>query len=566
MKKPNARALQRFWMLAKLYWLGEQKWRSLLWLGGITGLLIVGTLMLLRINATQGSWTNALDDRNPEAFWSGITQYFLLILAYIPLVAGRTYLISWLGLKWRTWMTDRFVGRYLEDRSYYKLTSNAAIDNPDQRISQDISGFTYDALIFLVVIINSIFQIAGFSLQLWAISRILVLVLVAYTCLGTTLAVGVFGRKLVHLNAEQLKREANFRFGLVRVRENAEAIAFYRGEGQEKGHLQIFFNEVVNNFKHLIVWRDVGFGTFQNSYTWITYAVPVVALAPGVFGGDYGVGEIIQARSAFLQIFFALNIVVSRFETLTQFAAGIDRVYDLAQAMDESKAEPQEQLEKRRIDIVESNRIAIEHLTLQTPNYQRTLLGDLSLSLPEHNGLLVMGASGAGKSSLLRAIAGLWTSGTGRIERPPLADVLFIPQRPYMTLGTLREQLVYPQAADDFSDERLQAALDRVNLSNLAEQYGGFDTERNWSEVLSLGEQQRVAFARVLLQKSKFAILDESTSALDIPNERCLYEHLQASDVTYISVGHRSSLREYHQLVLEVFENEPWQLHRAKSH
>lgn len=566
MKKPNARALKRFWMLAKLYWFEERQWQRLLWLGAVTVLLIVGTVMLVRLNAVRGGWTNALDDRDAEAFWAGILQYVLIIVAYVPLVAGQTYLISLLGLKWRTWMTERFVGRYLDNRAYYKLTSKPDIDNPDQRISQDIKGFTYDALIFLLVIINSVFQLVGFGGQLWGISRVLVLVLVIYTIFGTFLATGVFGRVLVRLNAEQLRREADFRFGLVRIRENAEAIAFYQGEGKEEGHLKLFFNEIVENFKRLIVWRDVGFGTFDNGYEWITYAVPVMVLAPSVFAGDYGVGEVVQAQSAFLRIFFALNLIIRRFESLTEFAAGIDRVYDLAQAMDDDGRERGgDPGEVRRIDTVEGERIAIEHLTLQTPNYQRTLLTDLSFTLPARTGLLVMGASGAGKSSLLRAIAGLWTAGTGRIERPPLSEVLFVPQRPYMTLGTLREQLLYPDTEANYADARLQAVLEQVNLPNLVEQYGGFEAVRNWSEVLSLGEQQRLAFARVLLQQTRFAILDESTSALDVANEGRLYEHLQQAGVTYISVGHRPTLRQYHQHVLEVLEDESWHLQSGSN-
>ena len=564
MKKTNAQTLQRFWALAKLYWLEEQRWRGLVWLGSIALLLIVGTVLLVQLNAQQGAWTNALADTDRDAFQTGILYYFLIILAYIPLVAGRTYLISLLGLKWRTWMTVRFVDRYLGNRAYYNLVGNPNIDNPDQRIAQDIKGFTYDALIFLVVIVNSLFQIVGFGGQLWTISRWLVLVLLIYTIFGTILATGFFGRALVRLNAEQLKREANFRFGLVRIRENAEAIAFYRGEGQENGHLKIFFDEIVANFKHLIVWRDVGFGTFQNSYTWITYAVPVVVLAVGVFDGRYGVGEVRQAQTAFIQVFFALNLIINRFETLTEFAAGIDRVYDFAQTIDGYTQDRRAEGE-RQIDTVVDGQIAIERVTLQTPNYQRTLISDLSVTLPEQGSLLVMGASGAGKSSLLRAIAGLWTAGTGKIVRPPLEEILFVPQRPYMTLGTLREQLIYPNPQAELDDTELQAALERVNLPDLAARCGGLTATRNWSEELSLGEQQRLAFARILLDRPRVVILDESTSALDVANEERLYEHLQETGITYISVGHRPTLRQYHQLVLEVFENETWELHSSHN-
>jgi putative ATP-binding cassette transporter len=210
--------------------------------------------------------------------------------------------------------------------------------------------------------------------------------------------------------------------------------------------------------------------------------------------------------------------------------------------------------------MIAADRVAVEHLTLQTPNYQRTLIEDLSVELATGQGLLVMGPSGCGKSSLLRVIAGLWKSGKGAIVRPEADQILFLPQRPYMILGTLRDQLRYPQTHLEVEDSHLKQVLEQVNLADLDERFGGFDAEADWADVLSLGEQQRLTFARVLLNKPNYAILDEATSALDLDNEERLYQHLRAIGTTFLSVGHRSTLANYHQSVLELSQDKTWQV------
>ncbi|MGL4881089.1 MAG: ABC transporter ATP-binding protein/permease, partial [Waterburya sp.] len=390
---------------------------------------------------------------------------------------------------------------------------------------------------------NAIFQIIGYTALIWNIPprvtifelsspikifkfeltkiapSILIIFLLVYAGIGTLVTIGIFGRKLVEINYEQLRKEANFRFGLVRIRENSESIAFYRGERQESRNLRNFFREVFDNYNSLIFWQDLLLTLFTSAYENIPYILPAVVVAPSVLAGDTEVGKVREAQIAFAQFFMSINIIVSRFQFWTAFVAGIDRLYLLKEYLDNTvKKHYQVVQEEPRINTIQQDRLSLENVTLQTPNYQRTLIDGLSFNLPTGEGLLIMGASGCGKSSLLRAIAGLWDSGTGSIYRPELSEMLFLPQKPYMILGTLRSQLTYPNNDLQISDLDLYYALDVVNLPDLAERFGGFDIEKDWEEVLSLGEQQRLAFARIIISKPRYVILDEATSALDIKN------------------------------------------------
>ncbi|ACK73644.1 ABC transporter domain protein [Gloeothece citriformis PCC 7424] len=567
MKRFNLKFFKRFWAIARLYWWGEEKRGAIALLALLGVLLVFYTQLSVSLNTQQGDIFSALASKNEDRFWQTVTNFLLILIIYVPLFAGFNFCQEKLGLYWRRGLTNRFLNQYFSDRSYYDLShSNSNIDNPDQRISEDIRSFTGSSLNFFLLIIQSIFTIVAFSVVLWKISQLLVGFLIIYGLVGTLITTGVFGQTLIKINFDQLKKEADFRFGLVRIRENAESIAFYGGETRENNQLKQFFNRVFENYNRLIIWETLYLGMFQNIYEFVPYILPAVIVAPSVLSGEFEVGTVREAQGAFLRIFMSINIIISRFEQLTSFAAGVDRLYTFHEYLERTKTE--EKRDKKHhptIDTREAHGLAIEHLTLQTPNYQRILFEDLSVSLESGQGLLVMGASGCGKSSLLRAIAGLWKSGTGAIYRPKLNEILFLPQRPYMILGTLREQLLYPNVDVEFSDQKLQKVLEMVNLGNLAERFGGFDVQKDWSEVLSLGEQQRMAFARLLITRPQYAILDEATSALDINNEKNLYQHLRETKTTVISVGHRPSLSQYHQLILEFLEGNRWQLKRTDN-
>lgn len=555
-KKFNLDLLKNFWSIAQLYWFSEQKWRA----RGLLLLVIVllGTFTVFNLFLTnqRAEFISALSAQNPERFWRSIIGFFSTVVIAVPFVSSYSFFRQKLSVFWRRWMTHSFMKNYLSDRSFYQISYHPEIDNPDQRIAQDIKSFTDQSLRFLVIILNAIFQLFGFSALLWSISKPLVFFVVGYAIAGTVITTGVFGKALVGINFEQLKREANFRFGLIRIRENAESIAFYGGEEQELQQATNLFTDVFNNFNRLIKW-ELYLDIFRNSYDFITWALPSIIIGPRVLSGELEIGVITQAATAFSIILGSLTLIVNQLDRLTEFAAGINRLSTFSVAI---KSPPEVPEGESTIDTITNYRLGIEHLTLKTPNYQRTLVRDISLEIPSGNGLLIMGPSGSGKSSILRAIAGFWNSGTGAIYRPELNEILFLPQKPYMVLGSLRQQLLYPQTNLDISDIEIQEVLARVNLAKLAERFGGLDVVENWSQVLSVGEQQRVAFARLFLTKPNYVILDEATSALDVPTEEILYQQLQETSITFISVGHRPTLKNYHQQLLEITANESWKL------
>ncbi len=560
MNRLNLKVFQQFWTIAKSYWLGEEKWQARGLLLGVVLFLFAYTGLSVILNNKRGVLISALSAKDEPRFWQTVIIFIAVLVIYAPLLAGYRYLRDRLSLQWRRWLTTRFVDQYFDDRSYYHLnTSNLDIDNPDQRIAEDVRSFTQESLTFLLVVVESILSVIAFSGVLWGISKPLVIFLVLYALVGTLVTTLVFGKPLVRLNFEQLKKEADFRFSLVRIRENAEAIAFYRGEDQESNQVKHRFLEVFDNVKRLLIW-ELNLNVLTNAYEFIPFILPALVVAPAIFAGEMEIGKVTEAQGAFVRVFFSLNVVVARFQALTTFGAGINRLSTFAGFLERTEPTPESDSVAPTIQTLEADRLAIEHLTLETPNHQRTLIQDLSVEVPTGQGLLVMGASGCGKSSLLRTIAGLWDSGKGTIVRPPADQILFLPQRPYMVLGTLREQILYPNTAIEVEEERLEQILEWVNLADLAKRFGGFDSRQDWADILSLGEQQRLTFARLFLNKPGYAILDEATSALDADNEERLYQQLQAIGMTFLSVGHRSTLTNYHSLVLELSSDQSWKL------
>ena len=569
MDRFNFSVFQQFWTIAKSYWSSDEKWQARGLLLGVVLFLLAYTGLSVLLNNKRGVLISALSAQDEPRFWQTVIIFIGVLVVYAPLLAGYTYLRDRLSLQWRRWLTHRFVDRYFANRAYYNLqVFGTEIDNPDQRIAEDVRSFTQESLTFLLVLVESVLSVIAFSSVLWGISKPLVFFLVLYALVGTVVTTGVFGKPLVRLNFEQLKKEANFRFSLVRIRENAESIAFYRGEERESNQVSDRFQAVFDNVKRLLVW-ELNLNILTNAYEFIPFILPALVVAPAIFAGEMEVGKVSEAQGAFVRVFFSLNVVVARFQALTTFGAGINRLYTFAAFLEQSEAQADDRTDQKpKIQTITADRLAVQHLTLQTPNYQRTLVEDLTVELPTGSGLLVMGPSGCGKSSLLRAIAGLWNSGKGTIVCPEPKEILFLPQRPYMVLGTLRDQLLYPNTELEVDDDRLKQVLEQVNLGGLEERFDGFDTEQDWGDVLSLGEQQRLTFARLLLNKPRYVILDEATSALDLENEERLYQHLKALQgnsanergTTFLSVGHRATLANYHQSVLQLAMDQTWKI------
>lgn len=563
MKAIDRHLWQRFWAIASPYWRHEEKWKAWGLLALLVVLLLGQTRFAVLFNEQTGEFTSALAARDEERFWDSIRYCVVLLLVAVPIYAFYYYLRDRLGILWRRWLTDRFLERYFAQRHYYELNANLGIDNPDQRIAEDINTFTSRSLYFLCILIGSVLQLVAFSAVLWSVSRELVYFLVLYAIFGTVFTLAVFGKPLLSLNFMQLRREADFRFGLVRIRENAESIAFYRGEAQESRQVRKRFAAAFDNFNKLIR-RQLFLNLFQYTFSLLTIILPSAIIASRVLSGELEVGRAVQAAGAFAAVLSAISVIVENFESLSRFAAGIDRLSTFSRSLD---APPESHaLDHGLIESAEGPRLVLEQVTLLTPGGGRILVNDLSAAIEPGSGLMIVGASGSGKSSLLRAVAGLWYCGSGRIIRPAAEHILFLPQQPYMILGSLRSQLLYPNQDRPIRDAELLHLLERVNLADLAERFGGLDAERDWEKVLSIGEQQRLALARVLLTRPSYAVLDEATSALDLANEERLYAELASGDTTLISVSHHTTLLKFHKQVLELGGNGEWQLRPATGY
>jgi putative ATP-binding cassette transporter len=610
---------RRFVAIAGPYWRSEERWRAGVLIGLLAALLLGQTAFNLLFVGQSGELTSALAAHDAERFWSAIRVTLVLVIVAVPIWACYYYVRDSLGIRWRRWLTHRFVDDWLRDRAYYRLAADGGIDNPDQRIAEDVATFTQQSLYFGMVALGALIQLVAFVAMLWAISRPLVYFLVAYAVLGTVVTARVFGRPLIGLNFRQLRREADFRFGLVRIREHAEPIAFSRGEHDETDRARRRFDAVFTNFRHLIR-TQFALNLFQYAFSFLTLVLPSSIIASRVLSGELEVGSAVQAGGAFAAILAAMTVIVDHFEGLSRLSAGVDRLYGFAQRLErpdeapgstaapaagtafatatpatsstasstdsstasatasatDSSAGPDTTsggtdaataaIDRPRIETVPAPRLVLAGVSVDTPDGGRRLLRGLSVAVEPGCGLLIVGGSGGGKSSLLRAIGGLWTAGEGRIERPPPEQVVFLPQHPYMPLGTLRDQLLYPDRSRALPDAELAALLERVNLGALPARMGGPHAEHDWGRVLSIGEQQRLAFARVLLAQPRYAMLDEATSALDAANEAHLYGQLAQACITPVSVSHRPALLRFHHQVLELPGDGGWRLQPARGY
>jgi putative ATP-binding cassette transporter len=551
---------RQLWIISKAFFVSKRRQEAARFLAALLILaLCVGGVQLLMSYVARDFMT-AIAKKDAPAYWQSLWWYLGTFALAVPLGVYYRWTEERLALLWREWMAQHLIRRYFNNRAYYRLRDSASIDNPDQRISEDVRNFTLNSLAFLLIALNAVVTVAVFSGVLWAISGILVGVLLLYAVVGTGLSI-LIGRPLIGLNYRQYQKEADFRYGLVRVRDNAESIAFYRGERRERRDLMARLREAVLNMRSIVGWnRNLGF--FTTSYNYAALVLPVVIVAPLFMGGKVEFGVVTQSAGAFSQVLAAVSLIITQFERLSAYLAGVQRLGTLWDDLDEFDAEEDRAARKEAQGFDDDGHsVKLDKLTVRTPDGAKTLAIDLSFDLHSAQSLLIMGASGTGKSSVLRTIAGLWPCGAGGLERPPLHKLMFLPQRPYMVDGNLRDQLLYPYPDQGVGDERIREVVSKVNLADVLDRVDGdLDCVVDWTNVLSIGEQQRVAFARLFLRGPGFAFLDEATSALDEDNQAHLYGLLQESRIGFISVGHRATLMKYHQHILRLDHSGSWEI------
>ena len=546
------------------YWLSEDRWPAL----GLLLVVVSLTLGMVYLSVLLNRWNNdffsALQEKNAVAFRRQLVQVGWLVGAFIVLAVYQLYLNQMLEIRWRRWLTERYLRAWLTDRAYYRMQLVVGeTDNPDQRIAEDVQLLISHTLALFIGGLRAVVTLGTFVAILWGLSGRLtvpiggltlvlpgymVWVSILYAAGGTWLTDWI-GRPLVRLNFDRQRYEADFRFSLVRFRENTEGVALYRGEPDEFRGFRELFEAVVRNWWG-IMRRQKRLTTFTSGYSQGAWIVPSVVAAPRYFRGELGLGGLMQTVGAFNQVQDALSFFVVSYKEIADWCAVVERLAGFERALEGMRRAAAVGDGVRHVD-GDDTRLTVEDVDLHLPD-GRPLVTHVNLSLLRGDSVLLGGASGSGKSTLVRASAGIWPFGRGEIHASPRARVLFLPQRPYLPIGTLRSVVSYPMPSAGVDDATLREALEAVDLGALA---GRLDEAGHWALQLSPGEQQRIAFARALVQKPDWLFLDEATAAVDEVTEARLYRLLRdrLPGTTLFSVGHRTTLRPFHarRLVVE---------------
>ncbi|HXC41761.1 MAG TPA: ABC transporter ATP-binding protein/permease [Burkholderiales bacterium] len=546
--------LGKVWELAKPYWKSDEKGRAWALLVAIVAL----TLGLVYVDVLFNEWNrvfyNALEQKNYQDFKDLLLWFSFLAVLFIAGAIYKLYLTQMLTMRWRAWLTNQYLQEWLDKQIYYRLQLDAhGTDNPDQRIAEDLRLFTAGTLQLGFGILSSVVTLLSFMAILWAVSGPITLMgitipgymlwaAVIYAIVGSVLTHFV-GRPLIGLNFQQERLEADFRFNLVRLRENAEGVALYRGEDTEGKSLGTRFERIRLNWWGLMHYTRKLTG-FQSGYSQIAIIFPFIVAAPRYFSGVITLGQVMQIASAFGSVQNALSWFVNSYDNLASWKASVDRLLTFQSALDKTAEEVDRHEGVQVQETPAPGNIHSQGLQLALPNGQ-PLLSGASFAIAPAERVLLTGPSGSGKSTLFRAIAGIWPYGEGSVEVPAGASRLFLPQKPYIPVGTLRDAVSFPEPAGKFSDEDINKALDDCQLSPFKSR---LDEMQNWSLTLSGGEQQRLALARALLHKPDYLFLDEATSAQDEPTEAHLYTMLKQRlpNTAIVSIAHRSTVAAFH--------------------
>ncbi len=553
------------WILIRPYWFSEDRWAG----RGLLAVVIGLNLFIVFINVLLSKWYNlfynSLQDKDVAAFWSLLGRFSWLAGLYIVAAVYQIYLNQMLQIRWRRWLTDRYLGAWLTDGAYYRMQLTASeTDNPDQRISDDLRLFVAGALSLSIGGLRAVVTLVSFLGILWGLSGsatlpswaggmtvpgYMVWAALLYAIAGTWLTNRI-GRPLVRLNFDQQRYEADFRFSLVRLRENTEGVALYRGEADELRSFRDRFGSVVRNWWG-IMRQQKRLTWFTSGYGQAAIIFPFIVQAPRYFRGEMALGGLMQTSQAFGQVQDSLSFIVTSYTDIAEWRAVILRLLGFERTLARVRSEAS--VEGVRREPGTAPGLAVDRVALNLPG-GRPLLEGVNLAIRPGDTALITGPSGAGKSTLFRAIAGIWPFGRGDIRLPREGRTLFLPQKPYLPIGTLREVVSYPSPPDGIDDAALREVLEAVGLPELTSRLA---ENAHWALALSPGEQQRIAFARALVQKPEWLFLDEATSALDEETEARLYALLRSRlpGTSVVSVGHRSSLRAFHARRLVVTPN-----------
>ena len=523
------------------------------WLFAAIIALLIGVNVLNVVNSYVGrDFMTAIENRNTAEFIWQAFRYLGVFAASTVVAVFCRFAEERLGLLWREWLTRLLINIYITHRTYYRLNIAGEIANPDQRITEDVRAFVITTLSFVLMFLNATFTVVAFSGVMWSISPLLFVVAVIYAVVGSLLAV-VLGRPLVRLNYDQLDREANFRADLIHVRENAESVALMHREGRLTARLLRHLGELTANFHRIIVVnRRLGF--FTTGYNYLIQIIPALIVAPLFIRGQVEFGVITQSAMAFAQLLGAFSLIVNQFQSISSFAAVISRLGLLADALEQAQSTPASAIHVTK----RGGQIKYEGLTLRSPRDGRSLVKDLTVTVPTGTRLLISSPQDTAKVALFRATAGIWRAGEGRIIRPDLEHILFLPERPYLYPGTLRELLLRTGQERVVPDDRIVAVLSALGIERVLARAGGLDVEKDWDDILSLNEQQLLACARLLLAVPQFAFLDRPGTALSPGQVDQILKMLTENAITYLTLGNADDRLDNYDALLELPGDGQW--------
>ncbi len=545
---------KRFRGVLRMLVKSDQGSKAIMLVSTLGGLMVVITGLNVLNSYVGRDFMSAIENRNMPVFQTQAFYYVGVFLASTAVLVLYRFTEERLGILWREQLTRKLTEAYLNDRTYYRLDSSAGVANPDQRISDDVRAFTTTTLSFTLLIVNGTLTAISFSGVLWSISPLLFGIAVVYAICGSALTI-ILGRPLIRLNYNQLDMEANFRSDLIHVRENSESIALAHREGRFKARLNKRLDALTTNFRLLIrINRNLGF--FTNGYNYFIQIIPALVIAPMFIWGQMEFGVITQSTMAFATLLGAFSLIVTQFQSISAFTAVTARLHNLSDAIEKAN-----RTTPCTINVEESpERVAYEHVTLHSSDRTRILVSDLNLEILRGSRWLVLGKEDAPKVAFFRATAGVWECGGGQIIRPGLDDILFLPERPYLPPGTLREVLLRTGAESVMPDAVIMGVLVKLGLDDIVSRADGFDTEQDWDDLLSIGEQHLLSVSRIFLAKPAFVFLDRPGSALPKSQISSILDMLTEQNIGVVILAKNGESRLRYDAVLEIKDDGAWEV------